>query len=119
KNKTLLDQTEGQLKAYEAVSEEEIKTQKAELEVQEKNFIQIEKQHQNIDARFQRLKLLKIDYENLLKKEDERVKMEKQEQEILEAKARMEKYERISDSFRKLLEELEKQQTKAETLRGV
>lgn len=119
KNKTLLDQTEGQLKAYEAVSEEEIKTQKAELEVQEKNFIQIEKQHQNIDARFQRLKLLKIDYENLLKKEDERVKMGKQEQEILEAKARMEKYERISDSFRKLLEELEKQQTKAETLRGV
>lgn len=115
-NKSLLDQTEGQLKGYETVSEEGIEGQKKELEAQEKYFSEAEKEHQRRTARYEKLKLLKADYMTLQKKEVRLAEMEKEGQEMEKVEKQIDKYERISHVFRPLLEDLEKYRGKKESL---
>lgn len=115
-NKSLLDQTEGQLKGYETVSEEGIEGQKKELEAQEKYFSEAEKEHQRRTARYEKLKLLKADYMTLQKKEVRLSEMEKEGQEMAKVEKQIDKYERISHVFRPLLEDLEKYRGKKESL---
>lgn len=115
-NKSLLDQTEGQLKGYETVSEVGIEAQKKELEAQEKYFSEAEKEHQRRTARYEKLKLLKADYMTLQKKEVRLAEMEKEGQEMAKVEKQIDKYERISHVFRPLLEDLEKYRGKKESL---
>lgn len=115
-NKSLLDQTEGQLKGYETVSEEGIEAQKKELEEQEKYFSEAEKEHQKKTARYEKLKLLKADHVTLQKKEAGHKEMEKEEQEMSKVEKQIDTYERISGIFRPLLEDLEKYRKKEKAL---
>src|SRR5690625_2233687 len=70
-NKSLLDHTEGQLKGYEMVTDDEIKEGQKELIRQEKFLNDTEKNHRLIDEKFQKLKRLKDDFEVLEKKKKE------------------------------------------------
>src|SRR5690625_6214315 len=95
-NKSLLDHTEGQLKGYEMVTEDEIKEGQKELIRQEKFLNDTEKNHRLIDEKFQKLKRLKDDFEVLEKKKKEWKELEKQEAEMAELEKRIKELDRKS-----------------------
>lgn len=105
-NKSLLDHTEGQLKGYEMVTEDEIKEGQKELIRQEKFLNDTEKNHRLIDEKFQKLKRLKDDFEVLEKKKKEWKELEKQEAEMAELEKRIKEFEKISGIFAAPLKEL-------------
>src|SRR5690625_828866 len=105
-NKSLLDHTEGQLKGYEMVTEDEIKEGQKELIRQEKFLNDTEKNHRLIDDKFQKLKTLKDDFDVLEKKKKEWKELEKQEAEMAELEKRIKEFEKISGIFAAPLKEL-------------
>ena len=105
-NQSLLDQTEGELKGYEMISEEEIRKRKKEWSHLKNTLKETEKAHRLIDEKFQRLKLLKDDFEIFEKKKKEWEKMSKRETEVDEAEKRLKEFEKISGIFATPLKEL-------------
>lgn len=108
KNRSELDQLEGQLKGFEDINEEKIKIQKEELTEEQKKLSEANKKLEKISQIYQQLKNLKSDFESLqLNKEKfSKLSEEKPQMDALEAKAEL--YDRIFRIFNPLIIEKNK-----------
>ncbi|WP_278352905.1 SbcC/MukB-like Walker B domain-containing protein [Chryseobacterium gleum] len=108
KNRSELDQLEGQLKGFEDINEEKIKIQKEELTEEQKKLSEANKKLEKISQTYQQLKNLKSDFESLqLNKEKfSKLSEEKPQMDALEAKAEL--YDRIFRIFNPLIIEKNK-----------
>lgn len=108
KNRSELDQLEGQLKGFEDINEEKIKIHKEELEEEQKKLSEANKKLEKISQTYQQLKNLKSDFESLqLNKEKfSKLSEEKPQMDALEAKAEL--YDRIFRIFNPLIIEKNK-----------
>lgn len=108
KNRSELDQLEGQLKGFEDINEEKIKIQKEVLTEEQKRLSEANKKLEKISQTYQQLKNLKSDFESLqLNKEKfSKLSEEKPQMDALEAKAEL--YDRIFRIFNPLITEKNK-----------
>ncbi|MDH6252253.1 exonuclease SbcC [Chryseobacterium sp. H1D6B] len=108
KNKSELDQLEGQLKGFEEVNEEQILAQKESLKGKQQILDEIKKAYQQITGKYQQLKNLKADFENLnqKKKSFEELNLQKPKIDSLEIQTAL--YERVFKAFNPLLVERNK-----------
>lgn len=108
KNRSELDQLEGQLKGFEDINEEKIKIQKEELTEEQKKLSEANKKLEKISQTYQQLKNLKSDFESLqLNKEKfSKLSEEKPQMDALEAKAEL--YDHIFRIFNPLIIEKNK-----------
>lgn len=65
RNRSELDQLEGQLKGFEEISEEKIQLQKNLLEEEQKKLVQSNEKFEKVSQAYQQLKNLKTDFESL------------------------------------------------------
>ncbi len=70
KNKSDLDQLEGQLKGFEEVNEEQISGQKEILKVNQETFTQLQSAFAKTEEKYQQQKNLKTDFETLKEKKE-------------------------------------------------
>lgn len=105
KNRSELDQLEGQLKGFEDINEEQISLQKGNLQTEKEKQEEVQKAFEQINKQYQNLKNLKADFENLRQKKNdfEKLKEQKTEVDILEQKT--EKYDLIFRVFNPILNE--------------
>lgn len=91
KNKSELDQLEGQLKGFEEVNEEQISAQKEHLKLEQQKFEEIKVQFKTIEEKYQQLKNLKTDFESLKQKkfDFEQLILQKTEVDALEIKTEL------------------------------
>ncbi|WP_312391546.1 AAA family ATPase [Chryseobacterium sp.] len=108
KNRSELDQLDGQLKGFEEITEEQISAQKETLKTEQHKFSEAKDNFQKISASFQQLKNLKTDFENLKQKKENfsNLSAQKAEIDILETKTDL--YDRVSRIFNPLLVEKNK-----------
>jgi len=108
KNRSELDQLDGQLKGFEEITEEQISAQKETLKTEQHKFSEAKDNFQKISASFQQLKNLKTDFENLKQKKENfsNLSAEKAEIDILETQTDI--YDRVSRIFNPLLAEKDK-----------
>jgi len=115
KNRSELDQLEGQLKGFEEVNEEQISAQKGTLQLENQKLEMIQIQFKQIGEKYQQLKNLKEDFELLKKKKEdfEKLSVEKTEIDILERK--IELFDQVFRAFNPLITEKNKLQTEIES----
>ncbi|CAD7801965.1 Nuclease SbcCD subunit C [Chryseobacterium aquaeductus] len=110
KNKSELDQLEGQLKGFEEVNEELISAQKEHLNLEQQKFEEIKIQFLKIEEKYQQLKILKTDFESLNQKKSdfEKLKSQKTNIDILETKTEL--FDQVFRVFNPLITEKNKLQ---------
>lgn len=108
KNRSELDQLEGQLKGFEEVNEEQISTQKEKLKAEQLKFNEIQKIFKETEEKYTQLKNLKNDVELLKQKKAdfEKLAEKKTEIDILEQKTEI--YDKVFRIFTPLLSEKDK-----------
>lgn len=108
KNKSELDQLEGQLKGFEEVNEEQISAQKEHLKLEQQKFDEANKTFKKTEEKYLKLKGLKEDFEvfNHKKTEFEKLNQQKIEIDILEAKTEL--FDKIFRIFTPLISERNK-----------
>jgi len=108
KNRSELDQLEGQLKGFEDINEEKIKIHKEELTEEQKKLSEANEKLEKISQTYQQLKNLKSDFESLqLNKEKfSKLSEEKPQMDALETQAEL--YDRIFRIFNPLITEKHK-----------
>lgn len=108
KNRSELDQLEGQLKGFEEVNEEQISLKKENLKLEQQKFDDILKSFRETENLYSRLKSLKEDFEILDEKKAhfEKLSGQKENLDLLETKT--ERYNRISRIFTPLFSEKNK-----------
>lgn len=108
KNKSELDQLEGQLKGFEEVNEEHISAQKEHLKLEQQKFDEANKTFKKTEEKYLKLKGLKEDFEvfNHKKTEFEKLNQQKTEIDILEAKTEL--FDKIFRIFTPLISERNK-----------
>lgn len=91
KNKSELDQLEGQLKGFEEVNEEQISAQKEYLQLEQQKFQETQKIFKKTEEKYLKLKGLKDDFEifNQKKAQFEKLTQEKVEIDVLETKTEL------------------------------
>ena len=105
KNRSELDQLEGQLKGFEDINETQISLQKRNLQTEKEKQEEVQKAFEQVNKQYQNLKNLKADFENLKQKKTdfEKLKEQKTEVDILEQKT--EKYDLVFRVFNPILNE--------------
>ena len=105
KNRSELDQLEGQLKGFEDINKTQISLQKRNLQTEKEKQEEVQKAFEQVNKQYQNLKNLKADFENLKQKKTdfEKLKEQKTEVDILEQKT--EKYDLIFRVFNPILNE--------------
>ncbi|WP_261509844.1 AAA family ATPase [Chryseobacterium paludis] len=108
RNKSELDQLQGELKGFEEISAEQINSQKENLTKEQQKYDQVKNEHQQASEKYQQLKSLKTDFENLQqKKEDfEKISADKLKIDALEKKTNI--YDTVFRIFNPLLNEKKK-----------
>lgn len=108
KNRSELDQLEGQLKGFEEVNEEQISAQKEHLKLEQQKFDEANKTFKKTEEKYLKLKGLKEDFEvfNHKKTEFEKLNQQKTEIDILEAKTEL--FDKIFRIFTPLISEKNK-----------
>ncbi|SUX46720.1 AAA family ATPase [Chryseobacterium indoltheticum] len=108
KNRSELDQLEGQLKGFEEVNEEQISAQKEHLKLEQQKFDEANKTFKKTEEKYLKLKGLKEDFEvfNHKKTEFEKLSHQKTEIDILEAKTEL--FDKIFRIFTPLISEKNK-----------
>lgn len=108
KNRSELDQLEGQLKGFEEVNEEQISAQKEHLKLEQQKFDEANKTFKKTEEKYLKLKGLKEDFEvfNHKKTEFEKLNQQKTEIDILEAKTEL--FDKIFRIFTPLISERNK-----------
>lgn len=110
KNRSELDQLEGQLKGFEEVNEEQILVQKENLKNEKKKFEEINSQFKNIEEKYQQLKNLKTDFESLKQKKTDFEKLSIQKTNIDELETKTELFDKVSRIFTPIITEKNKLQ---------
>lgn len=110
KNRSELDQLEGQLKGFEEVNEEQILIQKDNLKIEQQKFEDVKIQFKKIEEKYIKLKSLKEDFEilNQKKSEFEKLNQQKKEIDILETKTEL--FDKVFRIFTPLISEKNKLQ---------
>lgn len=110
KNKSELDQLEGQLKGFEEVNEEEILIQKDNLKIEQQKFEDVKIQFKKIEEKYIKLKSLKEDFEILNQKKSEFDKLNQQKKEIDILETKTEVFDKVFRIFTPLISEKNKLQ---------
>nr|WP_315032807.1 SbcC/MukB-like Walker B domain-containing protein [uncultured Chryseobacterium sp.] len=108
KNKSELDQLEGQLKGFEEINEEKIQLQKGLLTEEEKKLAHVNKKLEQVSNTYQQLKNLKTDFENLKQNKENFSSLSGQKPEIDALEIKTDLYDRIFRIFNPLLVERNK-----------
>jgi exonuclease SbcC len=108
KNRSELDQLDGQLKGFEEINEEIILLQKENLKTEQQKLQEAKENFQKINESYQQFKSLKADFENLQQKKENFRTLSNQKGEIDLLEAQTDLYDRISRIFSPLLSEKEK-----------
>lgn len=108
KNTTNLNLLQGKLSGFEEVSEEIIKNLEEKLVQENEIVINLQKEVQQINENFQRLKSLKDDFESLKQKKNEFNILVEEEVIIQQQKAQLDLYEQVYTTFNQKLIDLEK-----------
>ncbi|MEN4761893.1 SbcC/MukB-like Walker B domain-containing protein [Chryseobacterium sp. C39-AII1] len=108
KNRSELDQLDGQLKGFEEITEEQISAEKETLKTEQHKFSEAKDNFQKISASFQQLKNLKTDFENLKQKKENFSNLSAQKAEIDILETQTDIYDRVSRIFNPLLAEKDK-----------
>lgn len=108
KNRSELDQLEGQLKGFEDINEEKIKIQKEELTEEQKKLSEANEKLEKISQTYQQLKNLKSDFESLQLNKEKFSKLSEEKPQIDALEARTELYDRIFRIFNPLITEKHK-----------
>jgi exonuclease SbcC len=108
KNKSELDQLEGQLKGFEEVNEEQISAQKEHLKLEQQKFEEIKVQFKTIEEKYQQLKNLKTDFESLKQKKFDFEKLSLQKTEVDELEIRAELFDKVFRIFTPIIAEKNK-----------
>ncbi|MET3038442.1 SMC family ATPase [Chryseobacterium sp. NRRL B-14859] len=108
KNKTELDQLEGQLKGVEEINEEKILQQKELLGEEQKKLATSNEKLEKVSNTYQQLKNLKTDFESLQQNREKfnSLSGKKAEMDVLEAKTDL--YDRVFRAFNPLITEKNK-----------
>ncbi|MGA9211748.1 AAA family ATPase, partial [Kaistella sp.] len=110
KNRSELDQLEGQLKGFEELNEEQIAAQKENLTVHQKKLDDVKNEFKKIDEKYQLQKNLKVDFELLNQKQENLKKLSLQKTEIDLLERQTEQFEKIFNLFNPLINEKNKLQ---------
>lgn len=108
KNRSELDQLEGQLRGFEEVSEEKIQLQKDILAEEQKKLIQSNERFEQISQTYQQLKNLKTDFESLKQNRENFSLLSEQKPKMDALEAQTELYERTFRIFNPLIAEKNK-----------
>ncbi|WP_426276023.1 AAA family ATPase [Chryseobacterium sp. S-02] len=108
KNRSELDQLEGQLKGFEEVNEEQISTQKENLKAEQFKFNEIQKVFKETEEKYSKLKRLKDDVELLRQKKADFEKLTERKTEIDILDKQTEIYDNVFRIFKPLLSEKKK-----------
>ncbi|MBD3903617.1 AAA family ATPase [Chryseobacterium sp. Ch-15] len=108
KNRSELDQLEGQLKGFEEVTEEQISAQKENLKLEQQKLDEVQTTFKKTEEKYIKLKNLKEDFEvlNQKKTEFEKLTQEKIEIDILEKKSEV--FDKVFRVFTPLISEKSK-----------
>ena len=114
KNRSELDQLEGQLKGFEEVNEEQISIKKEELSVENQKLEAIQIEFKQIREKYEQLKNLKTDFELLKQKKEDfkKLSLEKNDIDILETKTEL--FDLVYRVFNPLITEQNKLQKEIE-----
>jgi exonuclease SbcC len=110
KNRSELDQLEGQLKGFEEVNEEQILIQKDNLKIEQQKFEDVKIQFKKIEEKYIKLKSLKEDFEILNQKKSEFEKLNQQKKEIDILETKTEVFDKVFRIFTPLIFEKNKLQ---------
>jgi exonuclease SbcC len=108
KNKSELDQLEGQLKGFEEVNEEQILVQKEHLRLEQQKFEEIKIQFKTIEEKYQQLKNLKTDFESLKQKKFDFEQLSLQKTEVDELEIKTELFDKVFRIFTPIITEKNK-----------
>ncbi|MCC3215498.1 SMC family ATPase [Chryseobacterium sp. X308] len=108
KNRSELDQLEGQLKGFEEINEEKIRIQKEQLAEEQKKLSESNEKLEKVSKAYQQLKNLKSDFDSLQQNKEKFSKLseEKPQMDALEIQAEL--YDRIFRIFNPLIIEKNK-----------
>lgn len=108
KNRSELDQLQGELKGFEEITEEHVNFQKENLKEEQQKFNGIQKEYEKVSEKYQQLKSLKTDFESLQQKREDfkTISAEKIKIDELEKKANL--YDATFRIFSPLLSEKKK-----------
>jgi len=110
KNRSELDQLEGQLKGFEEVNEEQILIQKDNLKIEQQKFEDVKIQFKKIEEKYSKLKSLKEDFEILNQKKSEFEKLNQQKKEIDILETKTEVFDKVFRIFTPMISEKNKLQ---------
>ena len=110
KNKTELDQLEGQLKGFEAVTDEQIKVQQEIAKQEKEKFLKVETEFKKVELKYQQVLNVKSDFEILTKKKDELKILAQRKPEIDSLEVKIELFEKAFRIFNPLILEKKKLQ---------
>lgn len=127
RNRSELDQLEGQLKGFEEISEEKIQLQKNLLEEERKNLIQANEKFEKVSRTYQQLKSLKSDFTSLKQNREKFSILSGQKPHMDALEAQSELYDRTFRAFNPLITEknrlskgvIEKRNEKEEQIKAV
>ncbi|AZA92291.1 Nuclease sbcCD subunit C [Chryseobacterium nakagawai] len=105
KNRSELDQLEGQLKGFEEVNEEKIQLRKDLLEEEQKKLVQANEKFEKASQTYQQLKNLKTDFESLKLNQENFGKLSEQKTQMDALEAQSERYDHTFRVFNPLITE--------------
>lgn len=105
RNRSELDQLEGQLKGFEEINEEKIQLQKNLLEEEQKKLAQANEKFEKVSQVYQQLKNLKTDFESLKQNREKFNTLSEQKPQMDALEAQSELYERTFRTFNPLITE--------------
>ncbi|MBV8326460.1 SMC family ATPase [Chryseobacterium sp.] len=108
KNRSELDQLEGQLKGFEEVNGEKIQQEKELLAEEQKKLVQANEKFEQISHTYQQLKNLKTDFESLKQNRESFSKLSEQKSRMDALEIQTELYDRIYRVFNPLIIEKNK-----------
>lgn len=108
KNRSELDQLEGQLKGFEEINEEKIQAQKELLAEEQKKLAESDEKLKKISDTYQQLKILKSDFESLKQNKETFGKLAEQKPKMDALEVQTELYDRVFRQFSPLITERNK-----------
>lgn len=108
KNRSELDQLEGQLKGFEDINEEKIQAQKELLAEEQKKLAESDEKLKKISDTYQQLKILKSDFESLKQNKETFGKLAEQKPKMDALEVQTELYDRVFRQFSPLITERNK-----------
>lgn len=105
RNRSELDQLEGQLKGFEEINEEKIQLQKNLLGEEQKKLVQANEKFEKVSQTYQQLKNLKTDFESLKQNQENFNRLSEQKSHMDALEAQSDLYDRTFRAFSPLIVE--------------